>query len=285
MVEAVAAALSPALVAATIYGAFDGLRVLRDNAYAHRSRYFWSYLGVPILTLSALAAGLGTAAGAAGWPLGLPSASIGAVSVALLTCAVGVTATRDWCVQTRSAARSARVSLHAEWRVLSVGGTIAGALTLAAVVLTVSLVVIAPPELLRPAGIAALLVHLLLAPGALAFVLRDFGRLRIRRSKRSSGVKTPSLPTAAALPSILLISIDTLRADRLGCYGSSAELTPCLDHDLGIDPRELRDLAATADLDWAQQLVQRDGVHRPPAVVSPTSSAGIYAAMERLGYA
>lgn len=39
----------------------------------------------------------------------------------------------------------------------------------------------------------------------------------------------PSRASAAARPSILVISIDTLRADRLGCYGASAAETPNID--------------------------------------------------------
>ncbi|MDP9263195.1 MAG: sulfatase-like hydrolase/transferase, partial [Acidobacteriota bacterium] len=32
-----------------------------------------------------------------------------------------------------------------------------------------------------------------------------------------------------AAPSIILITVDTLRADRLGCYGSKSVATPAMD--------------------------------------------------------
>ena len=51
----------------------------------------------------------------------------------------------------------------------------------------------------------------------------------------ASQLGEPSQPTAPApseledRPNILLIGVDTLRADHLGCYGSSAGLTPAID--------------------------------------------------------
>ena len=42
------------------------------------------------------------------------------------------------------------------------------------------------------------------------------------------GAGTPSAP-GSARPNVLLVTIDTLRADRLGCYGRAGALTPTLD--------------------------------------------------------
>ena len=69
------------------------------------------------------------------------------------------------------------------------------------------------------------------------------------RSRRSAGVSLLCLLVAAALgcrqeeqparssrpappkdaPNVLLLTLDTTRADRLGCYGYSAAQTPALD--------------------------------------------------------
>lgn len=43
----------------------------------------------------------------------------------------------------------------------------------------------------------------------------------------SRGKAVPGSP--AASPNILLVTIDTLRADRLGCYGYRPAVTPVLD--------------------------------------------------------
>ena len=55
------------------------------------------------------------------------------------------------------------------------------------------------------------------------------------RAPRSDGPRQPTGPTPQAVPpqaprpNIVLISLDTLRPDRLGCYGGEAGLTPHLD--------------------------------------------------------
>ena len=43
------------------------------------------------------------------------------------------------------------------------------------------------------------------------------------------GLGAASLPPPASRPNLLLITVDTLRADRLGCYGSEAPATPNID--------------------------------------------------------
>ncbi len=43
------------------------------------------------------------------------------------------------------------------------------------------------------------------------------------------GSRALSRRSLADLPSVVLISIDTIRADRLGCYGYDLDTTPCLD--------------------------------------------------------
>ncbi|QDU68329.1 sulfatase [Engelhardtia mirabilis] len=60
-------------------------------------------------------------------------------------------------------------------------------------------------------------------------------RLRLLRAcalvlvSACAGGEPPNGPRAQAPPSILLISIDTLRADRVGCYGYGRDTTPFLD--------------------------------------------------------
>ena len=41
--------------------------------------------------------------------------------------------------------------------------------------------------------------------------------------------RDPAAPPSSARPSVVVVSLDTLRADRLGCYGDERGLTPNLD--------------------------------------------------------
>jgi arylsulfatase A-like enzyme len=57
-------------------------------------------------------------------------------------------------------------------------------------------------------------------------------------------------------------------------------------YDLASDPRELRDLAGSASLDWARRLLgETAATNGQPPPGSHVDSAAIRAAMERLGYA
>src|SRR5690242_898253 len=44
-----------------------------------------------------------------------------------------------------------------------------------------------------------------------------------------SGATRPSPPDTPSRPSVVLISLDTLRADHLGCYGHARPTSPNLD--------------------------------------------------------
>jgi arylsulfatase A-like enzyme len=57
---------------------------------------------------------------------------------------------------------------------------------------------------------------------------------------RESLIKPPS----AALPNVIVIVVDTLRADRLGCYGHPANLTPTMDQIAAEGVRFSRVIAA-----------------------------------------
>ena len=50
-------------------------------------------------------------------------------------------------------------------------------------------------------------------------------------------------PAAASRPNILLVTIDTLRADHVGCYGHAGAVTPTLD---GLAARGVRFATAVA---------------------------------------
>src|SRR4029453_2296103 len=45
----------------------------------------------------------------------------------------------------------------------------------------------------------------------------------------SACARRPDPPAAAARPNVLLVTIDTLRADHVGCYGHAGASTPTLD--------------------------------------------------------
>lgn len=70
---------------------------------------------------------------------------------------------------------------------------------------------------LRPLGLISIIVGL----GTLAVLLAVVER---------SGIPgTPGVRTTAAPPNVVLITVDTLRPDRLGAYGSQRALTPAID--------------------------------------------------------
>ena len=73
-------------------------------------------------------------------------------------------------------------------------------------------------------GHDALRLALLAGLAAAACTNRD-----VDESGRTPGSPAPAPHEASAKPSVLLISIDTTRADRLGCYGRQGASTPNLD--------------------------------------------------------
>jgi arylsulfatase A-like enzyme/Flp pilus assembly protein TadD len=76
----------------------------------------------------------------------------------------------------------------------------------------------------RKRGRGALRLALVAGLAVAAWTNRDIGG-----GARSPGAATRRPREASARPSVLLISIDTTRADRLGCYGRRATSTPNLD--------------------------------------------------------
>ena len=87
-------------------------------------------------------------------------------------------------------------------------------------------------------------------------------------------------PRATGRPSILLVSIDTLRADHLGCYGYDPyddPVTPAIDA-LADVARHLHsfnamtDLLLIADACFVVSRVAARGRVQPPVVVQPASA-------------
>jgi arylsulfatase A-like enzyme len=216
-------ALSVGLVGGFVLGCVEALVTIEANAFAQPGQYFWLYLSVPILT--------GMGLGALFFlPVGLvvgffsgrrePSVALGAYA-ALLIGAGGLSFATLWvgAIEDR---------LHSVGHPLGLGGRLA--------LWTVSLLVVA--------GAAATL-------GAAASWYAARTRSPLRAATRV--VLVAALPllwpvghffasdwkwesaarlAAAAMrerPNVLLISIDTLRADYLGTYGDRHELTPHLD--------------------------------------------------------
>ena len=60
-------------------------------------------------------------------------------------------------------------------------------------------------------------------------IASDLGRDRRARDRSAAVPRRGSCRRPSAAPNVLLISIDTLRADRLGCYGATAVETPAID--------------------------------------------------------
>lgn len=212
-----------ALTATTIIGAADALRALRRNTYVHLSRYVWLYLSVPVVALAPVALVLGTLSAAGTTVLGASRGGTAATAVVVCLVAAG-------CVEAVAFRRQLDAGLHAA-RVPHRGGAWARRaakglwLVLLVCVGAVSgqFVSALPDAAVTVAGAAAAAVNLLLILPAVGFLMSEL-RLAPRRQEGAGHRRG-----RAVEPSLVLISIDTLRADRLGAYGATSRLTPHLD--------------------------------------------------------
>ncbi|MBX3025423.1 sulfatase [bacterium] len=212
-----------ALTATTIIGAADALRALRRNTYVHLSRYVWLYLSVPIVALAPVALVFGTLSAAGTGALGASRGATAATAVVVCLVAAGCVEAAAFRRQLDAGLRAARVPRHGEawarraatavWVVLLACAGVAGGQFVARL----------PDVAVTTAGAVVAAVNFLLTLPAVAFLMSELRRAPRRREgarhRRSRAVE----------PSLVLISIDTLRADRLGAYGATTRLTPSLD--------------------------------------------------------
>jgi arylsulfatase A-like enzyme/Flp pilus assembly protein TadD len=94
-----------------------------------------------------------------------------------------------------------------------------------------------------------LAVVIILAAGCAAFAQDAATKPAPAKPQTAPGVKRPSLArSGVAKPSVILITIDTLRADHVGCYGAQMVKTPTLDalaHDGVVFERAISQVPLT----------------------------------------
>jgi choline-sulfatase len=105
-------------------------------------------------------------------------------------------------------------------------------------------------------GVSALVFAITLAIGGLAFAQSKPGPPASTKSHPKPGVSPPKVTK----PNVLLITIDTLRADHVGCYGAQSVKTPTLDalaHDGIVFERAISQVPLT----WPSHAVILTGTY------------------------
>ena len=219
----VGVALGVAAIGGVAFGLAEALANIEDNAVIHPDQYFFGYLALPLLTWIGLAAAalvpvaLGASLvrrrGGAPWTSGYAGV-LGAVGGA----AIAV----PWIGRIVGAIRSvgAEPTLLQTVALDAIGvALVAGAAALGVVLAGR---VRDPERFARRARWTVVVLALLLSVPNVTFLLTDW-RFAALAPKR------PEVPAGRRPPNVLLVSIDTLRADHLGAYGSTRGLTPRLD--------------------------------------------------------
>lgn len=211
------------LVAGAVLGAREGLTTLAANVFVQPEQYFLVYLAVPLLTWMLLAMlvlvlatiGCLVLRPVARLRLSLPIYAAVLVSLGMLSILI------PWSGDTTS--RLSAVGFDSglfSWLAVSVA--ILGLTGAAAVLVggTVHACAGAISRWVFPLALGLLGVAMLLFVPVLGFFLTDW---------KWAPMTADGAPSAGDRPNVLLISIDTLRADHLGRYGGPAGLTPHLD--------------------------------------------------------
>ena len=233
-------AAAAGLVAGCVFGAREALVVLEANAFAQPGQYLLVYLAAPILGCVALALLLALPLAVARGLLARSAGDVRGLAVygAVLGFA-GALSVTGTCVL-RIVARLGEVGLR-----LGPGGASLlwlGALALAATLGAVTAAGVAwhtaraPRPLRWLAAVAVAGVLAALWPVA-RFLATDW---------KWGGRDTPRAASGAmAGPNLVLISIDTLRADHVGAYGGPPGLTPQLDR-MAAEGVSFRDAVTSA---------------------------------------
>jgi arylsulfatase A-like enzyme len=221
-------AASVALVGGVVLGCREALVTLPANAVVQPEDYLLVYLATPILSwvVSALLALVPPALLIAA--LQRPSSPVHRFSIyaGVLAFAGGLSLALPWVVSVCDELTQIGLSPGLAMRALL--GCIAVVVAGAASAMGYAGAAWYATRTERPLryasrGAAAMLVVLLLP--LLQFVLRDWKWALRPAEARLAG----AAPNAGRRPNVLLISIDTLRADHLGSYGDPHGLTPNLD--------------------------------------------------------
>ncbi|MBI4517333.1 MAG: sulfatase [Deltaproteobacteria bacterium] len=215
--------MSVGAVGGLLFGSREGVLMLHANAAIQPGQYFWLYLGVPVLSWMALGVLLAAMGAVVALALRLDPASRAALGVhtGLVATAGSLSVSTSWreAIVTRlrdvgsPANPFADIMLWALVLAISAAAALVAA-SLAAAYMRQSVIV-----LRIGAGAAVAAAVLLLLP---------VGRFLATDWKWEAGPRRVAA-TMAGTPNVLLISIDTLRADHLGCYGDRHHLTPRID--------------------------------------------------------
>ena len=221
------AALAPALLVGLGMGLRDAVRTLRDSAFASVDRYLIVYLAVPVLSLTALLTTVVAPLALAGAALGASPRTIAAAAAAIVVALTGGVDVVYEIGRLRRALRRAAVSVGTE-RLAVAGATGAGGLVVLGAALAAGAAV-------RTFGIPAALALVVtaadlgLAIPLLAAARRELQLVHARRLIPSRRRAIVARRRADRRPSVVFVSIDTLRADRLAAYGGQGGLMPNLD--------------------------------------------------------
>ncbi len=235
LAEAIGAAAGPAIVLAFAFGLRDASGALRRNAFASLHRYFWVYLATPIVALTALVLPPALALGVLGFALGFDARDTAVASAAML--AAGLVAVEAYGVLrgVHDATKRAQVDRRVRIRTAAVVSVALLGAVIAAAALSALAIRRLGPLTIVSVGVAIVELALLAAVVASARTeLRHM--LAARLAARAAPSRHGATDTREAPPSFVLISVDTLRADRLGSYGGRPGLMPNVDRlgDMGV---------------------------------------------------
>jgi arylsulfatase A-like enzyme len=220
VVSRLAHAAAVGLVVGVFLGLREGLATLGDNAYARSGEFAWGYLLAPVAVWAILGPALGV----------LASALFAVVrrrpSRAALTACCTAAGAMLWLVPDVE---------HAAGQMRAMGARPGAALTAVVAIVVVLLVAgaasaagAAAARMSRTAASAVL--ALAVVTSAVAFA--SAGALLAGSARPDVGRSPVTARSRAAddgTPNVVLVSIDTLRADELGSYGSGRDTTPALD--------------------------------------------------------
>ncbi|HUI28425.1 MAG TPA: sulfatase-like hydrolase/transferase, partial [Candidatus Kryptonia bacterium] len=217
-------ALSVGVVGGFALGGREALIALQANSFVQPGQYFWLYLVVPFLAWMVLGALLMLPFGVVGAIVSGPRearASLGWYAAAMAS-AGALSITLPWVSGIEQQLAEVGASVGTGERLLLLGANIAAAGAAAAVAGAAgawyATRVTRPLRLLRR---CVLLIAVVMLWPVVRFFAGDWKwNLRPTAAARTD---------AADSPDVVLISIDTLRADHLGIYGDRHGLTPNLD--------------------------------------------------------
>ena len=217
-------AFSVGVVGGFALGAREALVALHDNSFVQIGQYFWLYLVTPVLLWMALGVIVMVPCGLAGaLGFGVRDARAALAPYAAVLAAVGaLSITLPWTTDLNQQFHAMGLSVGVGQRVMLIALNIAA--VCAAAAFTGAAAAWYAARVARPLRVlrrCLLLCGVLMLVPVVRFVAGDW-KWRVRTSP-------PVAPVGADLPNGVLISIDTLRADHVGAYGDSNQLTPHLD--------------------------------------------------------